>query len=587
LCPILIIRIRSTHPSREPTPQPGEHDNSRSVSPFQPYTISREPSPFMKPISPPALIIPGGSTPSPAPHLPPIITNSTSQAPAPSVGNQPAPANSGGLFPPANPALTGMAGISPIHPNADGPMIFVQPSTPISGMTGARGIWENALRQAAEKRQNGKPGPSHGTPEGLSRGNSHGDTRNNDTGNLDPPISPMRPWAKSDSHMAEFDRQVLMQMMAQQQALLLQQQQQMAQGQVQGQTGPEGGDAWSGMSIDAWRAMVGSAELPPTVDPRHIPGQQHDQFHQHQQHQQPQQQQPPPSAYSTEAHAMFQQMQHQHQISQLQAQAHALKSRLAPLNTAPDLSQLPPLPTGFSPTSMAFYQSLGINPQNANQLAGTSSAPFYTTSFQNIPQNYMMPPSGYDAQTLLGEPDMGPRRRSFAEGTSHHASGAGTPGYGVGLSPNLQSRPMGHRRGIQSEDFGRGWGLGQAGSTYVARILVLFVKLIFYRSDFLQSITANDGSLLPPSRGRSHSRHSSASSARSASPALSISSQGSSMSHNSPRMVMPDEQEVVGGKVRSRMPRMKVTSMATEMASSARRTNDGAFVCPSGSFPIP
>jgi hypothetical protein len=541
----------------------------------------------MKPISPPALIIPGGSTPSPAPHLPPIITNSTSQAPAPSVGNQPAPANSGGLFPPANPALTGMAGISPIHPNADGPMIFVQPSTPISGMTGARGIWENALRQAAEKRQNGKPGPSHGTPEGLSRGNSHGDTRNNDTGNLDPPISPMRPRAKSDSHMAEFDRQVLMQMMAQQQALLQQQQQQMAQGQVQGQPGPEGGDAWSGMSIDAWRAMVGSAELPPTVDPRHIPGQQHDQFHQHQQQQQPQHQQPPPSAYSTEAHAMFQQMQHQHQISQLQAQAHALKSRLAPLNTAPDLSQLPPLPTGFSPTSMAFYQSLGINPQNANQLAGTSSAPFYTTSFQNIPQNYMMPPSGYDAQTLLGEPDMGPRRRSFAEGTSHHASGAGTPGYGVGLSPNLQSRPMGHRRGIQSEDFGRGWGLGQAGSTYVARILVLFVKLIFYRSDFLQSITANDGSLLPPSRGRSHSRHSSASSARSASPALSISSQGSSMSHNSPRMVMPDEQEVVGGKVRSRMPRMKVTSMATEMASSARRTNDGAFVCPSGSFPIP
>ena len=111
----------------------------------------------------------------------------------------------------------------------------------------------------------------------------------------------------------------------------------------------------------------------------------------------------------------------------------------------------------------------------------------------------------------------------------------------------------------------------------------LYKRLTLHRSDFLQSITANDGSLLPPSRGRSHSRHSSASSARSASPALSISSQGSSMSHNSPRMVMPDEQEVVGGKVRSRMPRMKVTSMATEMASSARRTNDGVFVCPSES----
>lgn len=103
------------------------------------------------------------------------------------------------------------------------------------------------------------------------------------------------------------------------------------------------------------------------------------------------------------------------------------------------------------------------------------------------------------------------------------------------------------------------------------------------RTDFLQSITANDGSLLPPSRGRSHSRQSSASSNRSASPALSISSQGSSMSHHSPRMSMPDESEFVGGKARSKMPRMKVTSMATEVASSARRTNDGVFLCPSES----
>ena len=413
-------------------------------------------------MSPPALIIPGGGTPSPAPHLPPIITNATSQTPAPAAGNQPAPANSGGLFPPANPALTGMAGISPIHPNADGPMIFVQPSTPISGLNGARGVWENALRQAAETRQSqsGKAGPSHGQPQGLTRGNSDQDTRNADQGqgqgNLDPPISPMRPRAKSDSHMADFDRQILMQMMAQQQALLQQQQQQMT-GQV---PAPQEGDVYSNMNIDAWRAMVNSAELPPTVDPRQIPGQQHDQFHQ------PQQQ------FPIDPNAMFQQMQQQHQLSQLQAQAHALKSRLAPLNTGPDLSNLPPQPTGFSPTSMAFYQSLGINPLSANQLAGTSSAPFYTTSFQNIPLNHMVPPpAGFDPQSMLGvgSVDMGPRRRSFAEGmggTGHHASGAGTPGYGVGLSPH-QGRPvMGHRRGIQSEDFGRGWGLGQAGSTY-------------------------------------------------------------------------------------------------------------------------
>lgn len=108
-------------------------------------------------------------------------------------------------------------------------------------------------------------------------------------------------------------------------------------------------------------------------------------------------------------------------------------------------------------------------------------------------------------------------------------------------------------------------------------------KLTVHSTDFLQSITANDGSLLPPSRGRSHSRQSSASSNRSGSPALSVSSHGSSMSHHSPRMSMPEEQEMVGGKARSKMPRMKVTSMATEVASSARRTNDGVFVCPSES----
>jgi hypothetical protein len=50
-------------------------------------------------------------------------------------------------------------------------------------------------------------------------------------------------------------------------------------------------------------------------------------------------------------------------------------------------------------------------------------------------------------------------------------------------------------------------------------------------------------------------------------------------------MAMPDEQEVVGGKA-AKMPRLKVTSMATEMASSARRTNDGVFVCPSKSYPL-
>lgn len=104
-------------------------------------------------------------------------------------------------------------------------------------------------------------------------------------------------------------------------------------------------------------------------------------------------------------------------------------------------------------------------------------------------------------------------------------------------------------------------------------------------ADFLNSITANDGSLLPPSRGRSHSRHSSASSARSASPALSVSSQGSSFSHASPgRMDMPEGVQVPKlpnqGGSRKRVTKMKVTSVATEVASTSRRTNDGVFKCP-------
>lgn len=44
------------------------------------------------------------------------------------------------------------------------------------------------------------------------------------------------------------------------------------------------------------------------------------------------------------------------------------------------------------------------------------------------------------------------------------------------------------------------------------------------------------------------------------------------MSHHSPRM---------GEEWKPKMPKLKVTSVATEVASSSRRTNDGAFVCPS------
>lgn len=119
-------------------------------------------------------------------------------------------------------------------------------------------------------------------------------------------------------------------------------------------------------------------------------------------------------------------------------------------------------------------------------------------------------------------------------------------------------------------------------------------------AEFLQSITGDDGSLLPPSnRGHamSHSRHSSTSSIRSASPALSISSHGSSFSHHSPRMDMPDSiypghpiiapatpLQVSGlyeeQQTPARVAKMKVTSVATEVASTSRRTNSGIFKCP-------
>lgn len=82
-------------------------------------------------------------------------------------------------------------------------------------------------------------------------------------------------------------------------------------------------------------------------------------------------------------------------------------------------------------------------------------------------------------------------------------------------------------------------------------------------------------------RGRSHSRHSSVSSVRSASPALSVSSQGSSYSHHS-HMDMPDGMQVsdLYSQEQRRVAKMKVTSVATEVASQSRRTNSGIFQCP-------
>jgi hypothetical protein len=149
---------------------------------------------FNKPQSPPALIIPNQQH-SPSPVLPPIVTSTEVTAPSqnqqqqagvglgigpsalgaigliPAIPVKPSKAGlAGGNRPPdprprptpacccwfwlgavtsvdvtTNPALeglTGMAGISPIAPSADGPMIYIQPSTPISGLKDGRGVFD-------------------------------------------------------------------------------------------------------------------------------------------------------------------------------------------------------------------------------------------------------------------------------------------------------------------------------------------------------------------------------------------------------------------------------------------------------------
>ena len=592
----------SLHPSREGTPFQQDLDikpdisrqsldlsaQSRSPSPYpNPMTQVVSPpaggsfprkspsphasSPFHnKPQSPPALYIPNSTShSSPATqHLPPIITSTENNA-AGSSGNAQGPGlggPSGGLFPPANPALqglSGLAGISPIAPNADGPMIYIQPSTPISGLKDDRGVFDfkrvlqNRVQQDQQRQPDGYvPAPaSHSLSqrssiEGLSQAAQSPHAPQADLaaqqanvpwestpwGELRPSLN-FRPRAKSDSQAVggagAYGKQTF----------------------PADQLPPVQG-AFAGMSeeevrnaIDQWRADTASGHSPlPTLDPRNLPGNEN---------------------FDSAAQSTLMQ-----QYSQLRAQ----RDRLPPINVPGGVKQEP---GQMSPTSMAFYQQLGVNPGSASHL-GTASAPFYQSTFEPLPQG-QWPHTAGPVQGFLNPDEfgMGGRRRSFAEGQTHPAAGAGTPGYGVefanaypfgSLPPGrVRGVSAGHRRTAKSEDFGRptGWGVGAGGST----------------ADFLNSITANDGTLLPPSRGRSHSRHSSASSVRSASPALSISSQGSFSSQHSPRMDMPENSKPYQpAPSRKKVAKMKVTSVATEMASSNRRTNDGVFKCPGGSF---
>ncbi|WWC61829.1 uncharacterized protein I303_104414 [Kwoniella dejecticola CBS 10117] len=662
-----------------PNPQPdmqsghsrhGSFSHSRSSSPFahpQQYDLgdltsppvtgqfpvtassSQGNSPFLnKPQSPPALIIPGQNSPSPV--LPPIVTTAVG---GPSGNTQRGPSAPrqgdlggsvmGGLLPPANPALeglTGMAGISPIGPNADGPMIYIQPSTPISGLKDGRGLFDAALRRAgqlAQQNNNGQPGQGdqiqaqqgfnvpppqshslaqHGSSDGLGQQNRP-DMNNNLPGGIDFAASmtfqasqgwPMqhgglgagiqtRPRAKSDSFMPSptadsFDRQALLDLLV---------------GTNNGNNGMDENaihdngvsDQWRN-TVNAWRGGINendanSTSTNPTLDPRLLPGQENQQQHDALQQLLLAQQQNQ-SIDSSQ----------QHQLNQLQAQ----RNRLPPLNTNTNTASQQGVQNGengggvfkyepgeFSPTSMAFYQSIGLYPHSASELPGTTSAPFYTTTFGELSDSNHFPNTAAPNATFLTPAQQGGRRRSFGgEGSNHPAAGAGTPGYGVEFTPANNNSPFGtlrpgavrgisgggHRRAAKSEDFGRvgtGWGVGAGGST----------------ADFLQSITANDGSLLPPmNRGRSmsHSRTSSASSYRSASPALSISSQGSNWSNMENRMDLPEGIQIpqstplnanpnsakTGG--RKRVAKQKVTSVATEVASTSRRTNSGVFKCP-------
>jgi hypothetical protein len=424
-----------------------------------------------------------------------------------------------------------MAGISPIADNADGPMICIQPSTPISGLKENNGnsVFDAELRRANAQAQVAQANAQLAQGKGVQAANmstsqaggADGSQQWGGIGGLAAAVG--RPRSKSESYSQggeQFDRQALQQAM-QNPALAshFQQQEQQPQ-QISSQ------DQW----INAWRmnnAAVAGNQF--TVDPRQLPGQ------------------------------------------------GMVDPQFAHINTAAANAAVG---GGFesgniSPTSMAVYQQLGLQTGGNVSTGSQNSSPGFMYQqgiVQPVPQShFLIPETG----------GIGARRRSFAEGTMHHAAGPGTPGYGVEFSlpgaitppGRLRGAPYTHRRAVKSEDFSRylpgtGWGVGQGGST----------------SDFLQAITnPDDGTLLPPStRGRSysHSRHSSASSVRSASPALSVSSHGSSYSHHS-HMDMPDQQmDYFPGSARPKVAKLKVTSMATEVASQSRRTNSGIFKCP-------
>ena len=484
----------------------GPNMNQGISSPVPDYMQRNSPSPhastfFNKPQSPPALIIPNSSASN---HFPPIVTTSTDgmigqpqQPTHPGVGMRNMGGSvglgnsSGGLQPPVDPALkglTGMDGISPIAPSADGPMIYVQPSTPISALNDGRGHFEAALQRSVQiqNQQNANRQPAYQQQStsysGLAQNNQPGNndqyTQNlgqaNVDGSIDPgmynqqsdqwmhngqtgwdnlrPLNIGRPRAKSDSYMVSpvadpsFSRQAVFDALA---------------GLGTNGAQPVNDDQMRN-AIDQWRntGMFGNTNngQPPqtaTMDPRTLPGQDN----------------------TAESLNQFNLSQ---QLSALQAQ----RDRRPSVDTANQGQMSGKTEVGqISPTSMAFYRQLGMNPLQASQLPGTVSAPFYQSTFENIPQGQYPQTAAPGANFLTPDiPGMGSRRRSFAEGSSHPAAGAGTPGYGVEFAQSSSFGSLGpgrirgvgggsggHRRDVKSEDWGRGgdtgWGVGLGGST--------------------------------------------------------------------------------------------------------------------------
>lgn len=342
------------------------------------------------------------------------------------------------LFPPANPALehlTGMAGISPIAPNSDGPMITIQPSTPISGLRDQKGIFDDALRRANAANAQWKQEQQNNTQQDQRSQSSNQDpasfiasaqawSQSVDLNGmtLETGQPQMRPRARSESYASggeAFERQA------------------MAQVQASGLVGPgdfvvdQSGsaivdDQWR--DINAWRAQASGDDQYSTLDPRQLPG----------------------NGYGQQLH-------------QLQQEHEARRQQLGQINT--NVQQMPQQAGQISPDSMAFYSQLGLAPQAMGQPQAGGM--------------YQQQQPHQQQRDFLGTGQSAPRRRSFNDGV-HPAAGAGTPGYGVEFTvpgsvvPQGRLRggsfgsAMGHRRAVRSEDYsamGTGWGVGAGGST--------------------------------------------------------------------------------------------------------------------------